>query len=290
MTGPNNNGNGGALSAETSEPVTKNTYFSIHGVPYCHDCIKIGDRRSKAVENDVLPKGIVYCADCGKSMDFHLPGPMKTYTVLWTYVANYSDAPVVVNAKTPEQAIVKAFPLYAENDEVNFIVIEGMPVLETSRKHYVKDDSAPRGERKVQVKIDYERDAQVAADMPMKLLYSGRALVDSGDVDTIYKDHITKQAFDPENTEEEDDGGLRQWAIYEGKELYQYGYDSLEMAQKGAHVGEVKDPTYIEYSHKKFAYSAENKDLILIQVEEGEEGKAIAKVDESKPVVKLIDY
>jgi hypothetical protein len=51
---------------------------------------------------------------------------MTTYTVYWTYVGNFADQPVQVEADNPDDAIEKAFPFYADNkDKVRFMVFEG---------------------------------------------------------------------------------------------------------------------------------------------------------------------
>ena len=63
--------------------------------------------------------------------------PEKTYTVVWTYVANHSDHPTIVRARSPEEAIKKVS--FYNPDTVNFLVIEGLPVLETARNVEVMD-------------------------------------------------------------------------------------------------------------------------------------------------------
>ena len=48
---------------------------------------------------------------------------MNTYTVFWTYSANYADAPRTVEATDPQDAIRKAFRFHCRPG-VRFLVFE----------------------------------------------------------------------------------------------------------------------------------------------------------------------
>lgn len=82
---------------------------------------------------------------------------MKTYTVLWTYVGNHSDCPTVVEAESPEEAIEKIS--FYDPEACNFIVIEGVPVLETARSVTIPgDDGDILTSTRKKVRIDYQEE------------------------------------------------------------------------------------------------------------------------------------
>jgi len=61
---------------------------------------------------------------------------MKTYWILWTYVANSSDRPVRVEAKSPGEAIDIAFQGYSDDFQAKakFFVFESAPVHKGLRR------------------------------------------------------------------------------------------------------------------------------------------------------------
>jgi hypothetical protein len=57
---------------------------------------------------------------------------MKTYYILWTYIANYSERLVKVQANNPEEALKNSIGYFSEDfrKKATVYVFESPPVLE----------------------------------------------------------------------------------------------------------------------------------------------------------------
>jgi hypothetical protein len=61
---------------------------------------------------------------------------MKSYWIMWTYIANHSTKPIKVQAATPEDAVQVALGFYSEDfhEKGSFFVFDSEPVLQKVSK------------------------------------------------------------------------------------------------------------------------------------------------------------